>query len=84
MTTELPPKLTYTTAEAAEIIPCRENWLIDQLRTGRFTARKIHRQWRLTMADMEAIIEACRCGPRTIEDRRRGLCTQSRKHLEQT
>lgn len=74
------PQLTYSTAEAAQIIPCRENWLIDQLRAGRFTARKIHRQWRMTMADIEAAIEACRYdGPPPPPQRGIGLCTQSRK-----
>jgi hypothetical protein len=51
---------THSVAEAAAQIPCNELWLVRQLRGGRFTASKIGRNWRLTDADIDAIIETCR------------------------
>lgn len=56
----LPERKTFSPAEAAAIIPCRENWLIDRLREGTFTGVKIHRQWRMTESDIDAAIESCR------------------------
>lgn len=55
-------KLTYTPAEAAAMIPCKERWLVDQLRAGRFPGRKIARDWRMTRADIEEAIEISRYG----------------------
>lgn len=52
--------LTYSVAQAAQRIPCKERWLADSLRAGRFTACKIGNQWRLTDGDIDAIIRACR------------------------
>jgi hypothetical protein len=57
---DLPARKTYTPAEVAAIIPCRENWLIDRLREGTFSGVKIHRQWRMTESDIDAAIETCR------------------------
>jgi predicted transcriptional regulator len=51
---------TYSLAEAAALIPCNEQWLVRQLRAGRFTASKIARNWRLTDADIENVIQTCR------------------------
>jgi hypothetical protein len=66
--------LTYSIAEAAAMIPCSEDWLTKRLRDGTFTARKIQRQWRLTMGDIDSIIDACtsagRDGPRTAREQR--------------
>jgi len=53
----MPELLTYSTAEAAAIIPCKERWLLDQLRAGRFPGRKISREWRMTRDDIDRAIE---------------------------
>lgn len=67
---QLPAKLTYSLAETAEIIPCTERWLADKMRAGQFAARKINREWRFTMGDIEAIIEACavQVQPKSADD----------------
>jgi hypothetical protein len=52
--------LTYSLAEAAERIPCSQQWLARGLRSGRFAARKIAGRWRFTDTDLEAIIMNCR------------------------
>jgi excisionase family DNA binding protein len=50
---------TYSSAEAAGQIGCRERWLLDQLRAGRFRGRKVGRHWRLTDADVEFALDVC-------------------------
>lgn len=58
------PRKTYSTGEAAAIIPCNERWLADRLRDRTFTARKIGRAWRLTEDDIDAIIAKCVATPK--------------------
>lgn len=50
---------TMSLSVAAQLIPCTERWLADGLRSGRFKGRKIMGSWRLTDADVDAIIDAC-------------------------
>ncbi|GAY18732.1 hypothetical protein MSZK_54580 [Mycobacterium sp. shizuoka-1] len=56
----MPPSLTYDLAAATERIgaPSTE-WLIVNLRHGRFPGRKIGRHWRLTDDDIQAILDIC-------------------------
>jgi hypothetical protein len=51
---------TFSLDEAAQQIPCKPRWLADGIREGRFTARRIGREVRMTEADITAAIEACR------------------------
>ena len=55
--------LLYTVAEAAALMQCRERWLLMQLRAGRFPARKVQRQWRMSDADIQRAIELCAVTP---------------------
>jgi excisionase family DNA binding protein len=50
---------THSTAEVAEQIGCKERWLLDQLRAGRFRGRKVGRHWRLMDADVEFALDVC-------------------------
>lgn len=52
--------LTYSLAEAADKIPCSQQWLARGLRSGRFAAHKIAGRWRFTDRDIELVIHACR------------------------
>jgi len=52
--------LTHSLADATELIgapSCR--WVTDQIRSGRFPARKIGRAWRMTDQDVADALEAC-------------------------
>ena len=54
-------KPTYSTGYAAQQIGASsERWVIDQIRSGRFTARKIGRTWRMTEQDIAEALDACR------------------------
>lgn len=46
-------------AEAAAEIGTTERWLANQLRSGKFPAHKVGRQWRFTDADVAEIIRRC-------------------------
>lgn len=50
---------TYSSLEAAEQIGCSERYLQDQIRAGRFRARKIGRSWRLTDDDIQYALDVC-------------------------
>lgn len=50
---------TYSTAEVAEQMGCSERWLIEQLRSDRFPARRVSRHWRMTDQDIQAALEIC-------------------------
>lgn len=39
-------------------------WMADQIRSGRFTARKVRGHWRMSREDIEAALETCRNGAR--------------------
>ncbi|MFL6083375.1 MAG: helix-turn-helix domain-containing protein [Mycobacterium sp.] len=45
--------------EAAAMLHCSERWLADNLRSGRFPAKKIGRKWVLDDDDISAILEIC-------------------------
>jgi hypothetical protein len=45
--------------EAAAEIRSSERWLADNIRRGRFPAKKIGRKWMLDDDDMSAILEIC-------------------------
>jgi hypothetical protein len=53
---------TYSLPEVAEFL-CGDSmkeptrWLTRQIAAGRFTARKVGRQWRMTQADVDAALE---------------------------
>lgn len=53
---------TYSLAEVASAL-CGdsmlepERWLTRQITSGRFTARKVGRQWRMTQADVDAALD---------------------------
>ena len=54
---------TYSLTEvAAEVcgdsMARPERWLAKEIAAGRFRARKVGRQWRMTRADIEAALEA--------------------------
>src|SRR5712672_278526 len=50
-------------SEAAAQLHCSKRWLADNLRSGRFPARKIGRKWMLTEDDIAAILEICKVVP---------------------
>ena len=77
--------VTYDTAFVAKQISApSERWVIDQIRTGRFPARKIGRGWRMTEWDIAEALDACKNGRRshTVGDSPlNGLTPTSRKRL---
>ncbi len=46
-------------SQAAAKLNCSERWLADNLRAGRFPAKKIARKWFLDDDDITAILEIC-------------------------
>ncbi len=62
-------KLTYSITEAAAMIPCNERWLLDKLRAGGFPARKMGREWRMTLADINRAIEICAATTTSVQAR---------------
>lgn len=62
---------TYSLTEVATML-CGdsmarpERWLTRQIVTGRFTARKVGRQWRMTQADIDAALEVMANQPTTV------------------
>ncbi|MGZ4530434.1 MAG: hypothetical protein ACXVYA_12600, partial [Mycobacterium sp.] len=49
--------------QAAESIPCKERWLADGLRSGRFPGKKVGRKWMLSDDDIAAILQICSVTP---------------------
>lgn len=49
--------------EAAAELHCSERWLADNLRAGRFPAKKIGRKWILSDGDIAAILKICSVRP---------------------
>lgn len=54
---------TMSLYEAAELIPCTPRWLANQIRAKRVPARKIAGHWRMTEADIDAVLEIFRNAP---------------------
>jgi hypothetical protein len=50
---------TYSLDEVAEQIGATERWLADKLRAGLIPGHKIAGHWRMTDADIEAMLEFC-------------------------
>jgi Helix-turn-helix domain len=46
-------------SQAAAELHCSERWLADNLRSGRFPAKKIGRKWMLSDDDIAAILQIC-------------------------
>lgn len=76
---------TYSIAEVAEQVGApSERWVVDQIRAGRFPARKIGRAWRMTDQDIADALEACHNSPGPRIDVVRslsGLTPKSRKRV---
>ena len=52
---------TYSASEAAQQMGAPSaRWLVHQLRSGRFTGRKIGRSWRMTDQDIADSLDTCR------------------------
>jgi hypothetical protein len=49
--------------DAAAELHCSERWLADNLRAGRFPAKKIGRKWLLSGDDIAAILRICSVTP---------------------
>ena len=45
--------------QAAAKLHCSERWLADNLRSGRFPAKKIARKWMLSYDDIATILQIC-------------------------
>ena len=54
---------TYSLDEVAHSLACTTRWLTEQIRSGRFRARKIGRHWRMTDSDVAAALDACANDP---------------------
>ena len=50
---------TYSLDDVAHSLACTTRWLTEQIRSGRFRARKIGRQWRTTDSDVATALDAC-------------------------
>jgi hypothetical protein len=50
-------------SEAAAQLHCSKRWLADNLRAGRFPAKKIGRRWMLTDDDIATILQLCSVMP---------------------
>jgi hypothetical protein len=75
--------LTYSLAEVAPHFPCSERWLAEQIRGGRFNARKICGHWRMTEQDIDYALEQCRNGSHpSADDNDLGLTSTSRRRLK--
>ena len=46
-------------SQAAAKLQCSERWLADNLRSGRFPAKKIGRKWMLSDDDIATILQIC-------------------------
>ncbi|WP_353962099.1 helix-turn-helix domain-containing protein [Aldersonia sp. NBC_00410] len=66
----MPVAATYSIAEVAAVFDCTTRWLTEQVRAGRFPAKKIGRHWRLTEQDIADALDACandfHCAPSDV------------------
>ena len=52
---------THAIADVADSMGAPSvRWVVDQIRSGRFPARKIGRTWRMTDQDIAEALDACR------------------------
>jgi hypothetical protein len=69
---------------AAEI-GCTARWLGDQVRAGRFPARKIGRRWMFTDTDIVAILEICSVSPHACSNNNHlGPVTEAKSSMTPT
>lgn len=77
--------LTHGLAEVAEQMGApSERWVVEQIRAGRFPARKIGRTWRMTQQDIATALDACGNTLRSTSDATdhlKGLTPTSRRRL---
>ncbi len=80
--------MTATTHDIADVVERMGapsvRWVVDQIRSGRFPARKIGRAWRMTDQDIADALDACRNDLRPqveVPTRLSGLTATSRKRL---
>jgi hypothetical protein len=76
---------THSITEVAALIGApSDRWVVDQIRSGRFPARKIGRSWRMTDEDIAGALDAC-CNARRREvevpGHLSGLTAISRKRM---
>ncbi|MCU1697342.1 MAG: hypothetical protein JWR34_3405 [Mycobacterium sp.] len=50
---------TYSVEELAAGLGCTPRWLTEEVRSGRFPARKVARHWRFTEQDVADIFHLC-------------------------
>ena len=55
----MPVAATYSIAEVAVSLDCTPRWLIEQVRAGRFPAKKVGRHWRMTDQDIADALDIC-------------------------
>jgi excisionase family DNA binding protein len=49
--------------QAAASLHCSKRWLADNLRAGRFPAKKVGRKWVFSEEDINAILQICSVSP---------------------
>lgn len=80
--------ITYNIADAAQRMGApSERWVVEQIRAGRFPARKMGRAWRMTEQDIADALDACRNNvsrPSEALVQRSGLTATSSKRLSMT
>jgi excisionase family DNA binding protein len=59
---------TYSVDEVADGLDCTPRWLTEQVRAGKFPARKVARHWRFTEEDVAAIFALCANNFRGLAD----------------
>ena len=76
--------VTYSIAEVAASFNCSPRWLTEQVRAGRFPAKKICKRWRMTDQDIADALDICandfHC-PTTDVAIASGLTPRSRKKV---
>ena len=70
---------THSLPEVVKMMPApSERWLLERVRDGRFPARKIGRNWRMTDQDIADALDICKNDPH-IADAPTGLTPRSRQ-----
>lgn len=70
-------------SEAAGKLQCSTRWLADNLRAGRFPAKKIGRKWLLSDDDIAAILQLCSVHPTSFTTDS-GLCAAPASSMTKT
>ena len=70
---------------AAAEIGCTARWLGNQVRAGRFPARKIGRRWMFTDTDIAAILDICMVSPHACSNNNHlGPVTEAKSSMTPT